>query len=223
MSIAGSEITVDEVDASIARVIASAESIWDEWAWQVENKTWLVGNRWSSWEEMRHAAYGSLTSISAPRAERPELVARFRRAGLTQQQTADTLGIGERTVKRHDEPTYAPREPKVPNGTSDEVVDAEVVDDTEDYVTDQADLDAEPAPTKPAAPRRTPLPDSIRNAVIGAETKLTTLRDLTRDDRWSRNAEEVAPRLRNDLRRLSALLEQVTNALPTSTEQDSDV
>lgn len=68
-----------------------------------------------------------------------------------------------------------------------------------------------PEPTKP---RRTPLPDSIRNAVLGAETKLTTLRDLTRDDRWPRNAEEVAPRLRNDLMRLKDLLAQVEKSLP---------
>lgn len=67
---------------------------------------------------------------------------------------------------------------------------------------------------EPSKPRRTPLPDSIRNAVLGAETKLTTLRDLTRDDRWSRNAEEVAPRLRNDLMRLNDLLEQVEKSLP---------
>lgn len=115
---------------------------------------------------------------------------------------------------------------------------------SDDYVTDQTELDSpateqgEPEPeverpsptalppvtgldgktytrTEPTKPRRTPLPDSIRNAVLGAETKLTTLRDLTRDDRWSRNAEEVAPRLRNDLRRLNDLLEQVGNSLPT--------
>lgn len=72
--------------------------------------------------------------------------------------------------------------------------------------------------TEPSKPRRTPLPDSIRNAVLGAETKLTTLRDLTRDDRWPRNAEEVAPRLRNDLMRLNDLLEQVSKSLPPENE-----
>lgn len=132
-------------------------------------------------------------------------------------------------------------------------VNIETGEVSDDYVTDQADLDQElpaedvapsddtgtqpseavesfpvPAPAcsvtgldgktysrpAPSKPRRTPLPDSIRNAVLGAETKLTTLRDLTRDDRWPRNAEEVAPRLRNDLVRLNDLLEQVEKSLP---------
>lgn len=141
MSTALTAITVADVDASISRVIQHAESIWDEWAWQVENQTWLVGDRWASWDEMRRAVYGNLNQISAPRAERPELVARFRGAGLTQRETAETLGTHVNTVKRYDGPTYKPREVKVPNGTSapeppanvntetGEIVDAEIVED----------------------------------------------------------------------------------------------
>lgn len=185
MSIAVSGITVDEVDASIARVIASAESIWDEWAWQVENKTWLVGNRWSSWEEMRHAAYGSLTSISAPRAERPELVARFRRAGLTQQQTADTLGVERRTVQRHDAPTYS----KATNVASDEVVDAEFVDDDEDYVTDQvtqlaaAGAAQARADLATAGPMPTDLAQRIGGLLIAAQQKRQNAQGTTGQQR----------------------------------------
>ena len=43
----------------------------------------------------------------------------------------------------------------------------------------------------PTAQRRTPLTDSIRNASTEAEKKLTTLRNLTRDDRWPQNAEKA--------------------------------
>lgn len=73
-----------------------------------------------------------------------------------------------------------------------------------------------------AKPRRGPLTKSVWNAVMAAETKLTTLRNLTRDDRWPRNANEVAPRLRNDLARLNDLLEQVAQALPNSQETTND-
>lgn len=112
--------------------------------------------------------------------------------------------------------------------TGEEVTPAEALaraDDAVEEAPGSAAGSCIPAarPVTEGKPRRTPLTDSITNAVLGAETKLTTLRDLTRDDRWSRNAKEVAPRLRNDLLRLSALLEQVTNALPTTTEQDSNV
>jgi hypothetical protein len=94
-------ITEEHVRASIARVVAHAESIWDEWAWQVENKTWLILG-YESWDAMRSQEYGALASVTAPRASRPELVARFRNAGLTQAQTAETLGVDQATVSRHD-------------------------------------------------------------------------------------------------------------------------
>lgn len=78
-----------------------------------------------------------------------------------------------------------------------------------------------PAPGAVPKQRRTPLTDSIRNASTEAEKKLTTLRDLTRDDRWPQNAEKVAPRLRNDLLRISDLLQQVERALPELTQEDT--
>ena len=123
-------ITEADVDASIDRVRRHAESIWDEWAWQVENRTWLIKG-YSSWDEMRREVYGGLTNVTAPRAERPELVSRFRQAGLTQRETAETLGVGLRTVERVAEPVYAPREVKPPLGGSGsvDVIEAELVDD----------------------------------------------------------------------------------------------
>ena len=132
----GEIVSEAEVRASVQRVINHVESIWDEWAWQVENQTWVVLG-YGSWDEMRRGEYGALTSVTAPRAERPELVSRFRGAGLTQQQTAATLGVSERTVKNYDEPTYRPREPKVQNCTfgKADVVDAELVEDEPAFVS----------------------------------------------------------------------------------------
>lgn len=124
-------VTVADVDASIARVIDHAESIWDEWAWQVENETWTLKG-FADWDEMRREVYGGLTAITAPRKERPELIARFRRAGLTQHETAATLGVSRPTVARHDEPTYEPRGANVSNDTfapESEVIEAELIED----------------------------------------------------------------------------------------------
>lgn len=117
--------TEDEVRASIQRVHAHVESIWDEWAWQVENQTWLILG-YPSWDEMRAAVYASLTNVSAPRAERPELVARFRGAGLTQQQTAATLGVTTRTVKSDEHPEW--KEGKNFPSEPEDIVDAEVIE-----------------------------------------------------------------------------------------------
>lgn len=126
-------ITLDDVDASIDRVRHHAESIWDEWAWQVENRTWEIGDRWRSWDEMRRKVYGGMANVTAPRAERPELVSRFRAAGLTQKETAATLGIGKATVERHD--TVPGARGPARNSSNEEfpltedVIDAELVED----------------------------------------------------------------------------------------------
>lgn len=163
-------ITEADVDASIERVRRHAESIWDEWAWQVENKTWLVKG-FDSWDEMRREVYGNLTNVTAPRAERPELVSRFRAAGLTQKETASTLGIGKRTVERHDEPTYAPRETKPPFGDFDaeeSVIDAEIVEDDE----------PDPNPERGNPSRELTLINDIR-LYLGALASATEVRKLT--------------------------------------------
>lgn len=197
------DITEVEVRASVRRVIDHAESIWDEWAWQVENKTWTILG-YGSWDEMRRGEYGALTSVAAPRAERPELVARFRGAGLTQKETASTLGITERTVQRNDV-TPGSRGPSrnttndvFPEG-GDDIVDAELVDD------------------EPPAPRATPrraLPDQFFDAAYDAAKKVESLHRLTGDDRFPQNAKKIAAKHRNDLLRAHDLLQQVINSLP---------
>lgn len=133
-----SRITVAEVDASIARVIEHAESIWDEWAWQVENEVWKVDDRWSSWDDMRREVYGNLNRITAPRAETPELVSRFRDAGLTQVETARTLGLSQKTVSRHDEPRQVhPRRSSHMTTSDPDAIDADVIEDTPTHVNRQ--------------------------------------------------------------------------------------
>lgn len=124
--------TEAQVRASVRRVIDHAESIWDEWAWQVERETWTVLG-YASWDEMRRGEYGNLTSISAPRAERPELIARFRGVGLTQRETAETLGVGVNTVARHEPDDLrgqrGPAKTHQAGGFEPEVIDAEIVED----------------------------------------------------------------------------------------------
>lgn len=89
---------------------------------------------------MRRSVYSSFTAITAPRQDRPELVARFRRAGLTQKQTAETLGIGQKTVQREEpEGLRGQRGPSKTGQMSSfggDVIEAEIVDE-------------EPRPTPP--------------------------------------------------------------------------
>lgn len=220
-------VTEREVRQSIRRVIDHAESIWDEWAWQVENKTWNVLG-YASWDEMRRAEYGGLTSITAPREERPELVSRFRNAGLTQRQTAETLGVTKRTVERDENPHQL----RSTNVDIADVIDAEVVED--DYVTDQGDIDTAladagfetesetpaPAPAQsvtrpePQTTRRRPLTDSFTDKRVELAKAVESLRRLTQDDRFPQNAEKVATANRSDLLRADDLLHQVIDSIP---------
>lgn len=185
-------VTAAEVEASIARVIQHAESIWDEWAWQVENRAWEVKG-YSSWDEMRTAEYTNIAGVTAPRAERPELVARFRNAGLTQRETAATLGVSRPTVQRHDTPTYS----KASNDAFDEdVIDAEVIED-------------EPVPEfgqiEPSRPRRRPIADLLREAGADLDRAIERIERIAQDDRYGSNVDLIQPYLKNATERLNNL------------------
>ncbi|WP_370291531.1 ParB N-terminal domain-containing protein [Nocardioides sp.] len=67
---------------------------------------------------------------------------------------------------------------------------------------------------QPPARRRRPLPDAFRDAAYDAEKKLEALARLVADDRWPKNAEEVAARNRHYLIRINDLVQQVINSLP---------
>lgn len=104
-------ITYGEVKDSVATAKASLEAAAEQIVWQIENHAWIVlGYR--DWNEMREAEYGG-AAFMVPRAERPELVARLRRSGLTQQEIAETAGVGIATVNRD-------LAAHLPNGRSDE-------------------------------------------------------------------------------------------------------
>ncbi len=90
--------TYGEVRDSIERAKASLEAAAEEIVWQIEHQAWTTLG-YASWNEMREAEYGG-AAFMVPRAERPELVARMRRSGLTQQEIADTAGVNVATVSR---------------------------------------------------------------------------------------------------------------------------
>lgn len=223
------EIFESDVRDSIQCVINHAESIWDEWAWQVENKTWTVLG-YADWDEMRRGEYGSLTSVSAPRAERPELISRFRGAGLTQKQTADTLGVSERTVKR-DDPTEGARGPAkgtfVPFQPADDIVDAELVEDDEPHVLGADEtVDTETGeiipirrplaavPDPGPGPRRVPRPAAERTlAVIQSQAAKAAREAQTLTPDQIRRVKAEAGHVVASLRQSIEVLQHLANSL----------
>lgn len=192
-----------EVDASIARVFQSAETIWDEFAWQVENRTWL-NKGYASWDEMRRGVYGALVGVTAPRAERPELVARFRSRGpdgkphLTQRETAETLGVDQKTVSNYDTPRQKHPSRKFPTSDpDDDIIDGELVED-----------EPERKKPEPQPPREYKHPDTGEDITPGEWMRLRdgapepNPADLTDDI-----AEVTAQGIADDAHRLRRLIE----------------
>ena len=91
-------ITPGDARASIKRAKRSLEKAAEEIVWQIEMEAWrTLGYR--SWSAMREAEYGG-AAFMVPARQRPELVARMRATGLTQQEVADTAGVDRRSVIR---------------------------------------------------------------------------------------------------------------------------
>lgn len=101
-------ITPDDVRESIRRARWSLEQAAKEIVWQVEREAWVTLG-YKSWNEMREAEYGGI-AVMVPKASRGLLVSQLRDAGLTQKETAATIGVDERTVKRDEKGTNVPCE-----------------------------------------------------------------------------------------------------------------
>lgn len=92
------EVSYADVRQSIDTAKARLEEAAEQIIWQIENRAWQVLG-YSSWNEMREAEYGG-AAFMVPRDDRPELVVRMRRSGLTQVEIASTAGINRETVAK---------------------------------------------------------------------------------------------------------------------------
>ena len=90
-------ITYGAVKESIETAKGHLEKAAEQVVWQIENHVWTILG-YSDWNEMRETEYGG-AAFMVPKAERPELVARMRAQGMTQQEIADTAGVAESTVR----------------------------------------------------------------------------------------------------------------------------
>ena len=149
-------ITPEVVRASIRRARQSLEQAAKEIVWQIEMEAWRTLG-YSSWGAMREAEYGG-AAFMVPAKNRPELVARIRAKGLTQQEIANTAGVSVGTVnsdlaatdfqyrKSGDQVTNSRGQQRPANYSAsadpDDVIDAEIVE----YDTQKA---TDPAPAEP--------------------------------------------------------------------------
>lgn len=93
-----------------------------------------------------------------------------------------------------------------------------------DYARQASDIERElreeraaaPAPPKPQQQRRSPLPDAFWRAAYDLIKVTERIERLADDDRFPRNADEVAASHRNDLIRAIDALQGVLNRLPSA-------
>lgn len=155
-------ITKHAARASVKRARKSLEKAATEIVWQVEREVWVVLG-YKSWTEMREAEYGG-AAFMVPSKNRPELVARLRAKGLTQQEIAATAGVSQRTVSGDLNSNSANQPESITNSRgqqrpatysrteTEDVIDAEIVEDEPlnvDRETGEV-LDPSPKATDPA-------------------------------------------------------------------------
>lgn len=70
-----------------------------------------------------------------------------------------------------------------------------------------------PTPAPEDKPRKTPLPKTFTSAVLDVQRRLKTLRDLTTEDRWPANKNQVATMHGSDLERINDLLQEIRQSL----------
>ena len=158
-------ITQADVRASIRRARKSLEDAAAEIVWQIEMEAWRTLG-YSSWTAMREAEYGG-AAFMVPSKSRPEIVARLRAKGLTQQEIADTAGVSQRTVSGDLNSNFANEPQSVTNSRGqqrpatyarterDDVVDAEIVEDDKPIHVDTQTGEVIDAPNEKTDPATT--------------------------------------------------------------------
>lgn len=237
--IGGVEISYADVRESIAVARSHGEKFFEQIVWQVEREAWKILG-YSSWDEMRRVEYADM-GVVAPRAEQPELVARLRVRGLTQQQIGDTIGVSKPTVHRilrdvssetsppaivnargQERPaSYRPRDLPPFDPAAGEVVESPSVEGAatpSDAEVEAPGVEVEPeaAPSRPVvkAPRRRPITDQFFDAAHDLRKVTERLVRICDEDRFPQNAEKVATANRSDLLRARDALDGVLSRLP---------
>jgi hypothetical protein len=229
---------VDQCSEATARALTLAlrQSLTVSWDLLVEayqRRAWAALG-YESWDAYTDAELGE-TRLRLPREQRREVVASMTEAGMSSRAIGSAIGVSYKQVQRDRAGTNVP--------PVDEPIDAEIVDEpdafadkiarelaaSDEHYAEQAtsSVGPEPAtsvlgtdgktytvPPKQPAPRRSPLPDAFWRAAYDLSKVTERIERLADDDRFPRNAEEVAASHRNDLIRAIDALQGVVNRLP---------
>ena len=155
------------------------------YAEMVAERGWLAIG-YGSWDELMDSRVGGWR-LALPRQERREAVAAMASEGMSTRAIASAVGVDHATVVRDQQAGGADAPPAPPPVTG-------------------LDGKTYTRPPRPPRPHRRPLPDAFFQTSYDLAKKAKSLCALTTDNRWSRNAEQVA-RYRNALLRTRDLID----------------
>lgn len=182
-------------------------------AWELIKEAY-TGRAWAalgyeSWDDYCSTEFGT-NRLRLPREERREVVGSLREAGLSVRAIAAATGNNKETVSR-DLQVSGNRTPE-PEWQAD---DPEPVEPSPVTGIDGKTYPAAPPrPAAPPKPQRRALTDSFFDAVFDLNKHIERIERLAEDDRFPRNAEQVAAKHRNDLLQAAEALSKVLDRLP---------
>jgi hypothetical protein len=187
-------------------------------------------------QKRTHALAVNVYRRNLTREQRREVVARLRGEGMSLPRIARAMGVSVGTahadvqafssenvnpsaITGSDGKTYpASRPTPVLPPTAQWTPRADR--QPQDNAPTVADWPAIPPPGNPATPKRRPLPDAFRDAALDLSKAVDRVTRLVEDDRYPKNAEQIAGMCRNDLLRTADALAKVLGQLPTPKESN---
>ncbi len=214
------EIAITATDARriTEQIKVSVEAVWHLIAQAYTTRAWSVLG-YPSWDDYCTREFGT-ARLRLPREERSEVVASLRESGLSLRAIAAATGDSHTEVRRSlgrgtnvpPEPVADPEpEPAQPiTGTDGKTYQRRASTDTgaAEIVEDELATGQKQ--------RRRPLPESFWQAAYDLMKVSQRIERLSEDDRFPKNAGEVAASHRNDLIRVRDVLQDVINRLPQS-------
>ncbi|MFC9995834.1 hypothetical protein [Nocardia sp. NPDC127526] len=203
------------------QIRAGADALWQLVAQAYVNRAWQALG-YCSWDDYCTREFGDCR-IRLPREERQEIVASLREVGMSTRAIAAATGVARGTVLKD-------------LGEVDQIEppDSIVGFDGKKYPSKQVEREHAGALGFPVRPevaatnaesstrRRRPLPEAFNAVRYDLVKRAEALARLAADDRFDRNAEQLAQRYRFDLIQARDAIQAVIDRLPTPADQSQE-
>lgn len=209
------QLTGTEARALTDKIKIAVEGTWHLIEEAYTSRAWAALG-YDTWDDYCTREFGT-SRLRLPREERQEVVASLRESGLSARAISAATGLGLGTVQRE-------ISAGVPNGTPAKPVTGT---DGKTYAVKsspqpQAETeDSEDLPVRPLPPekKRRPLTEAFKEVGYDLIKVVERVDRLTTDDRFPRNAEQVALCNRGDLLRALDLLTTAVDRIPVPNEK----